>query len=381
MNASALADAAAATPIPTPILTFIRRTPDYTARTLVWAEAGGDTVTAAMQPHFVVLDDWTNFWSGQPAIDRLRARGQVTIHTRPAGTSELVSARIADATVVLLNRERTQIGAAVLERATRLELIAQTGRVSPNIDATAATERGVALIAAGGQLGSHAAVAELGFALLMALARHIIPNDRRVREGDWVAPPTMMLGGSTLGIIGLGHIGQHMARIGQAMNMRVIAGSPTLTPERAQAAGVEYMPFADLFGESDAVLVATKLTDSTRGLIRQTHIASMKPTSYLVNIARGPIVDEAALVDALQRRAIAGAGLDVYDQEPLPITHPLTHLDNVVLAPHIGWGTDRNFALMVENLVVATLTYLDGDMSGVTNPTALDRRTAWATRA
>ena len=333
-----------------------------------------------MHPHFVVLDDWTDFWSAQPALDRLRERGSVTIHTRPVGTPEHVSELIADATVVLLNRERTPVPSAVLERATRLELIAQTGRISPNIDAAAATQRGVALIAAGGQRGSHAAVAELGFALLMALARDIPANDRRVRQGDWVAPPTRMLSGSTLGIVGLGNIGLHMARIGQAMNMRVIASSPTLTPERAQAAGVDYVPFADLFRQADAVFVATKLTDSTRGLIGRTQIALMPHTSYLVNIARGPIVDEVALVDALERRAIAGAGLDVYDQEPLPTDHPLTRLDNVVLAPHVGWGTDRNFALMVENLVNATVTYLDGDMSGVTNPSALERRAAWATR-
>lgn len=338
-------------------------------------------MTPAMQPHFVVLDDWTDFWGAQSAVDRLRERGPVTIHTSPAASPREVADRIADAAVVLLNRERTLLPAQVFAGAGRLELIAQTGRVSPNIDAGAATDRGVALIAAGGQPGSHAAVAELGLALLMALARQIIPNDRRVREGDWVAPATRMVGGSTLGIIGLGNIGKHMASIGHAMNMRVIAGSPTLTPERAHAAGVEYVRYADLFRESDAVFVATKLTDATRGMVGREQIASMKSTSYLINIARGPIVDESAMIDALQNGAIAGAGLDVYDQEPLPTDHPLTRLQNVVLAPHIGWGTDRNFALMVENLVTATLKYLDGDMTGVTNPTALARRTAWATKA
>jgi phosphoglycerate dehydrogenase-like enzyme len=334
-----------------------------------------------MQQHFVVLDDWTNFWASQPTLERLRQRGEVTIHTTPAANQDEVMGRLADATVVLLNRERTLLPAPVLRSAERLQLLAQTGRISPNVDADVATERGIALIAAGGQPGSHSAVAELGLGLLLALVRQIPTNDRRVREGDWVAPPTQRLGGMTLGILGLGNIGGEMARFGRALHMDVIAWGPTLTAERAQASGVEYVARDDLFRRVDVLFVSTKLSDMTRGIVGARELGLMKPTSYLVNIARGPIVDEKALIQALQGRTIGGAGLDVYDVEPLPSDHPLTKLDNVVLTPHIGWGVGVNFGLMVENLTTAVLKYLDGDTSGVVNPAALEKRSAWATKA
>jgi phosphoglycerate dehydrogenase-like enzyme len=328
----------------------------------------------------VVLDDWTNFWGAQPAIERLRERGELTIYTTPASDEDEVMRRLESATVALANRERTRLDARVLRSAEHLELLAQSGRISPNIDAEAATERGIALVAAGGQPGSHVGVAELGLALLLALARDIPANDRRVREGDWVAPPTRMLSGSTLGILGLGNIGGAMAKLGQALQMHVIAWGPTLTSERAAANGVEYVSHDDLFRRADALFVALKLLDATRGIVGPAELALMKPTSYVVNIARGPVIQEAALVAALQERRIAGAGLDVYDMEPLPTDHPFTRLDNVVLTPHVGWGTDRNFGLMVENLTAAVIKYLDGDTSDVVNPAALERRGVWATR-
>jgi phosphoglycerate dehydrogenase-like enzyme len=334
-----------------------------------------------MQQRFVVLDDWTDFWASQPAVERLRQRGEVTIHTTPARSEEEVMQRLENATVVLANRERTVISAGVLRSAERLELLAQTGRISPNVDADAATERGIALVAAGGQPGSHRAVAELGLGLLLALARQIPSNHRRVREGDWVAPPTRMLGDMTLGILGLGNIGGHMAQLGQALGMQLIAWGPTLTAERAQASGVEYVSFDDLFRRADALFVSVKLSQITRGVVGAAQLALMKPTSYLINIARGPIVDETALVHALEQRQIGGAGLDVYDVEPLPGDHPFTRLDNVVLTPHIGWGVGANFGLMVENLTAAVINYLDGDVSGVVNPAALERRATWATKA
>ena len=334
-----------------------------------------------MQPKIVVLDDWTNFWGSQPGVERLRQRGQLSIHTTPAADEAEVVRRLQGATVAIANRERTPLGASVLQTANDLELIAQTGRVSPNIDMQAATERGIALIAAGGQPGSHVAVAELGLALMLALARQIPDNDRRVRRGDWVAPPTRMLSGHTLGILGLGNIGGHMARLGQALQMKVIAWGPTLTPERARASGVEYVARDELFRRADVLFVSVRLSELTRGLVGAAELALMQPTSYVVNIARGPVIDERALVEALQQRRIGGAGLDVYDVEPLPAGHPLTTLDNVVLTPHVGWGVETNFTLMVENLTSAVLKYLDGDRSGVVNPAALERRSASATRA
>ncbi len=334
-----------------------------------------------MDHRIVVLDDWTNFWGSQPAVDRLRERGELTIYTTPAAGEDDVMQRLADATVALANRERTTLNARVLRSAEQLQLLAQSGRISPNVDQAVATERGIALVAAGGQPGSHVAVAELGLALLLALARDIPANQRRVQCGDWVAPATRMLSGSTLGILGLGNIGGSMARMGKALGMDVIAWGPTLTPERAQASGVQYVAHDDLFRRSDALFIALKLLDATRGIVGAAELALMKPTSFLINIARGPVVDEAALVAALEQRKIGGAGLDVYDVEPLPTDHPFTRLENVVLTPHIGWGTGSNYAQMVENLTTAVIKYLDGDTSDIVNPAALERRVAWATKA
>ncbi|MBV9172977.1 MAG: D-2-hydroxyacid dehydrogenase family protein [Chloroflexi bacterium] len=324
----------------------------------------------------VVLDDWTRFWSGQPALDRLRAYGEVVVYDTPAAGQQDVVDRLRGATIAFANRERTVLNAPVLRAADRLRLLAQTGRISPNVDAETATECGIALIAAGGQPGSHVGVAELGLALLLALARDIPHNDHRVRTGDWMAPPTRMLSGLTLGILGLGNIGRHMARLAQALQMEVIAWGPTLTPERAAQSGVRMVGFEELFPQVDVLFVSTRLSDMTRGLVGSAQLRAMKPGSYLINIARGPIVDQTALVEALQRGPLAGAGLDVYDVEPLPVDNPLLKLDNVVLTPHIGWGTDRNFGMMVDNLTRAVIKFLDGDTSDVVNPDALRRRAA-----
>jgi phosphoglycerate dehydrogenase-like enzyme len=319
----------------------------------------------------VILDDWNDFWGDKPGVARLRQRAEVVIHTRPAADEGEVIARLREATIAIANRERTPLNAAVLSAAPNLRMIAQTGRISPNLDAEAATGRGIALVAAGGGTGGSAGVAELGLALLLGLVRQIPRNDRRVRDGDWAAPTTELLHGRTLGIVGLGNIGRAMARLATALEMPIIAWGPTLTPERAAASGAEYVAFDDLFRRADAVFVSVRLSNQTRGLIGERQLAAMKPTSYLVNIARGPIVDEAALVRALEQRTIAGAGLDVFDREPLPKDHPLTRLDNVVLTPHVGWGTTGNFALFVENLSDAVLRYLDGDLRDVVNAAAL----------
>ncbi|HET6315099.1 MAG TPA: NAD(P)-dependent oxidoreductase [Chloroflexota bacterium] len=326
------------------------------------------------QQRFVVLDDWTRFYSRVTALQQLRERGEVVVFETPATDASEVVGRLRDATVAIANRERTQLPGAVLEAAERLELIAQTGRIGPNVDVATATGLGIALTAGGGAPGGQAAVAELGLALLLALVREIPQNDARVRRGDWVAPPTAKLHGQTLGILGLGNIGGWMARLGQALGMSVIAWGPTLTAERAATSQVQYVEFDDLFRRSDVLFVSVRLSDITRGMVGATQLALMKPTSYLINIARGPIVDEAPLVAALQERRLAGAGLNVFDVEPLPADHPLTRLDNVVLTPHIGWGIASNFQVMVENTVAAVVRYLDGDMGGIVNPEALERR-------
>lgn len=319
----------------------------------------------------VILDDWNRYFETQPGFARLRDRGEVVVHYDKAMTDDEVIARIQGATAIGSNRERTQFNAKVLQALPDLELISHTGRAGPNIDLATATKLGIAVAVAPGVPQGSAAVAELGLGLLLALARQIPANDRRVRSGDWSAPATEILNGKTFGIIGLGKIGRAMAKMAQGLEMNVIAWGPTLTPERAAASGVEYVAFDDLFPRVDALFIAPILSDLTRGIVGPKQLAAMKPTSYLINIARGPIVQEAALIEALQTGQIGGAGLDVFDVEPLPVDHPFTQMDNVVLTPHIGWVTTSQFGRFVDGVVNNILNYLDGKPSEVVNPEAL----------
>lgn len=322
----------------------------------------------------VVLEDWNRFFPGAPSLERLRTRAEVEVqHDQPRDEADLV-ARLRGAQVVVLNRERTRLGSAALDQLPTLELIVQTGGVGPNLDVAAATARGIAVATGPGLPNSIDGVAELALGLLLSLARQIPANDRNVRSGQWQVPPSVLLNGGTMGIVGLGRLGTSLARMGKALQMRVVAAGPTLTPERAAAAEVEYSTLNDLFPRVDAVFVCTRLSERTRGLIARRHVDSMRPTAYLINVARGPIVDEAALLDALRDRRIAGAGLDVFDNEPLPVDHPLAQLDNVVLTPHIGWVTERNVRQFVDAVVASIERYADGDHSRLVNPEALGAR-------
>jgi phosphoglycerate dehydrogenase-like enzyme len=319
----------------------------------------------------VILDDWNHFFETQPGLARLRERGEVIIYYDRARTKEALVERLSGAQVVFANRERTRFPAELLEALPELELISQSGGAGRHIDLEAATRLGIAVVGAPGAPNGSAAVAELGLGLLLALARDIPRNDRRVREGDWAAPVSDVLYGKTLGVIGLGKIGSHMATICRAMGMSVIAWGPTLTAERAAERGVEHVAFDDLFPRADVLFISPILSDLTRGIVGREQLAGMKPTSYLINISRGPIVQEAALVEALQQRRIRGAGMDVYDDEPLPADHPYTKLDNVVLTPHIGWVTQAHFTRFAEGMIDNALNYLDGKPTRIENPDAL----------
>ena len=319
----------------------------------------------------VILEDWNHFFPDVSSLNGLTERITVEIqHDQPRDRADLL-ARLADAQIVVLNRERTRIDRDVLERLPNLELIVQTGGISPNLDVASATARGIAVSAAPGLPNSIEGVAELALGLLLSLARQIPANDRNVRAERWDVPPTVMLNGGTMGIVGLGRLGRGLARLGQALQMDVIAAGPTLTAERAAQSGVGFVALDDLFPRADAVFVCTRLSDRTRGLVTRQHLESMKRSAYLINVARGPIVDEAALVDVLREGRIAGAGLDVFDREPLPIDHPLVKLDNVVLTPHIGWVQTNNCRQFVDSVVASITAYLDGDFSKVVNPEAL----------
>ena len=324
----------------------------------------------------VILDDWNHFYETLPGLDELKQRGEVVIHYDKAGSDAELLARLAGARVACSNRERTRFPAEILERLPDLELLSQSGSPGRHVDLEAATRAGIAVASSAGAANSSAAVAELGLALLLALVRGIPGNDRRVRQGDWAAPISDVLHGKTLGVLGLGKIGGQMAKVCQAMGMSVVAWGPTLTPERAAASGVEYVAFDDLFRRADVLFLAPILSDRTRGIVGPAQLALMKPTSYLVNVSRGPVVQEAALVEALQQGRLAGAGLDVFDAEPLPADHPLTKLDNVVLTPHIGWVTRAHFTSYATGVMANAVNFLDGNPTNVVNPEALDVRRA-----
>jgi phosphoglycerate dehydrogenase-like enzyme len=210
--------------------------------------------------------------------------------------------------------------------------------------------------------GSGASPVELTMGLILAAARRIPQEDRALREGRWQTGVGVELRGKTLGILGLGRIGGRIAAFGNLLGMRVLAWGPTLTDERAAAAGVTRVSLETLFRESDVVSLHLRLSEMTRGVVTAALLALMKPTAFFVNTARGPLVDEAALVATLRARRIAGAALDVYDVEPLPVDHPLIALDNVVLTPHVGYVTGEVYRIFFRHVVEAIEAYLDGTL-------------------
>ena len=301
-----------------------------------------------------VLDDIHHVWDDAPAVQRLRERAEVQVFTTAFGDASAL--RGYDA--LIANRERTRFTRALLEQLTDVRIIAQTGNHANHIDFAAAHERGI--VVARASTGYSIGAAELAIGLAIAVMRRILPLDAALRRGEWVAPSTPVLSGKTLGIIGLGGVGRHVARIARAFGMRVIAWSPRLTDAAAADAGTERHELDDLLRESDVVSIHASLTPDSRGLVDARRLALMKRTAVLINTARGPIVEEAALVAALEEERIAGAGLDVFDREPLSAGHALTRFLTVVLTPHIGWPTDDGYHRFAEAACDVLVAYLDG---------------------
>ena len=265
--------------------------------------------------------------------------------------TDALVARLAPFDALVTMRERTRFPAALLERLPNLKLVSGTGRRQAHFDLDAATRLGIVVTGTGSPGDS---TAELTWGLIIAVTRNVAWEDARIREGRWQTRLGSGLRGKTLGIMGMGRLGTAMAKIAPAFGMDVIAWGPTLTPERAAAGGARYVAWDELFGGADVLSIHVPLTDLSRGWIGGRELALMKPTSYLINTARGPIVQTDALVAALRERRIAGAAIDVYDEEPLSATHPLLGLDNVVLTPHLGYATRETlevfYAEAVENV-------------------------------
>jgi phosphoglycerate dehydrogenase-like enzyme len=301
-----------------------------------------------------ILDDIHHAYDATDGVRRLRERAELRIFTAPFG--DPAALRGFDA--VVANRERTRFSRALLERLPDLRIIAQTGNHVYHIDLAAAAERGVIVAKATG--GFSFGAAELAIGLAIALMRRIPALDRAVKAGEWRTPATPVLNGKVLGIVGLGHVGRHVAKIATGFDMRVLAWGPHLTDAAAAAAGAERCALDDLLAWADIVSIHATLAPESRGLIDARRLALMKRSAYLINTARGPIVDESALIAALAEGRIAGAGLDVFDEEPLASGHPLTRLPNTILTPHIGWPTDHAYARFADAAADALLAWADG---------------------
>jgi phosphoglycerate dehydrogenase-like enzyme len=265
-------------------------------------------------------------------------------------------------------RERTAFPRAVLNRLPNLRLLITTGGRNASYDVATATELGIVVCGTG---GAGEGPTELTWGLIIGLLRKIPQEDRLTREGHWQATIGVGLKDKTLGLIGLGHIGGLMARVGNAFQMNVIAWSQNLTAERAAECQATPVDKDTLFRDSDIASVHLRLSDRTRGLVGAREIGLMKPAAYLVNISRGPIVDEAALVDALERRAIAGAALDTFDVEPLPTDHPFLTLDNTIVAPHLGYVTEEGYRAFYAGAIEDVRAYAAGEPVRVINPEVL----------
>jgi len=317
-----------------------------------------------------VLDDYQRAFEGTEAIQRLRQKLDVQIFTDKLPTEEALIHALKDVKAIIPIRERTKFPAALLQALTDLEFISQTGNHAYHVDMDAATKAGIVVAMAPGSNST----AELAFGLMLAVMRRIPESDRAMRRGEWPLVLGYVLRGKTLGILGLGKIGTEVARIGRVFGMKIIAWGPTLTPERASRSQAVYTPIDDLLKEADVVSVHLALSNRSKNLLNEARLRLMKKSAYLINTARGAIVDERALVKVLQEQTIAGAALDVFVDEPLAANHPLLQLDNVVLTPHLGWPTDSGFTGFAENAVTNILDYLDGKLTRVVNPEALRNR-------
>jgi len=270
---------------------------------------------------------------------------------------DALAARLAGFDAVVAMRERTPFPRSLLARLPRLRLLVTTGMRNAAIDLAAAAERGITVC---GTAGSGTSTGELTWGLILALARHVPAEDAGVRAGGWQRTVGTDLAGATLGVLGLGNIGRRVAAVGLAFGMDVIAWSQNLTAEAAAAAGARRVEREALFREADVLTIHLVLSDRTRGLVGPAELALMKPTAYLVNTSRGPIVDEAALAEHLRAGRIAGAGLDVYSVEPLPPGDALRTLPNTVLTPHLGYVTERTYRTFYREAAEDVAAFLAG---------------------
>ena len=306
-------------------------------------------------PRIAILDDYQGVaieladWTGLP--------GEVTVFTEPFPGPDAVVAALAGFDVLVAMRERTRFPAEVLERLPDLRLLVTTGPANAAIDLNAARRLGITVSATG---YDSSPTAELTWALILAAARDLPAEAERVRTGRWQESVGIGLHGKTLGLLGLGRLGSRVARIGQAFGMHTIAWSTNLTADKAAEHDVRAVGKHELFSTADVVSIHLVLSGRTRGIVAAAELAAMKPTSLLINTSRGPIVDTPALLAALRERHIAGAALDVYDTEPLPVDDPLRTTPGLLATPHIGYVTRDLYTTFYRDAVEDIAAFLNG---------------------
>ena len=306
-----------------------------------------------------LLDDYQKVALTFADWSRVQAACDVTVFDRHLGSVDEAAAALADFDVICLIRERMPVPAALIERLPNLKLIVVTGAHNRTLDLAACAARGI-VVSHTRNAGTEHPTAELTWALILGAARYVGTETQNFREGRWQTTVGTTLFGRTLGVLGLGRLGTVVAQLGKAFGMEVMAWSPNLTAERAQAAGVRLATKAELFAGSDVVTLHMVLSDRTRGLVGAEDLALMRPDSILVNTSRGPLIDEAALLAALRDRRIGVAALDVYGQEPLAPDHPFRTLPNVLATPHLGYVTLETFEVFFPDVVEDIEAFLAG---------------------
>jgi len=308
-----------------------------------------------------ILDDYQGVAFDMADWAPVRARGiEIAVERFPFADADDVVRSLADSEIVAAMRERTPFPRSIVERLPKLKLLITTGMRNASFDMAALRDRGVTVCGTGGPGGGNEDTAELAWGLILGAARRIAEDHAFMRHGGWQTRIGHRVAGKTLGLLGLGRLGSAVARVGLAFGMKAIAWSQNLTAEKAAEQGVERAEKDELFRRADILSVHLVLSDRSRGLVGAREIGLMKPTSILVNTSRGPICDTAAIIEALKGGRLAYAGLDVYDQEPLPLNHPLRTAPNVILTPHIGYVTEENYRSSYPQIVENILGYLDG---------------------
>jgi len=314
-----------------------------------------------------LLDDYQHVALKLADWSAIARRVEIQTFHAPFAGIDAAAAALADFDILCIMRERLPFPRALLERLPKLKCLVTTGSMNFAVDLAAARDHGVLVCGTTNGPGRRA-TAELTWGLVLAAARHIVGEDRELRAGRWQTTLGTMLDGKTLGIISLGHVGGMVARYARVFGMRVLAWSANLTAAHAAAHGAERVEKDALLGQSDIVSIHTILGDRTRALIGEREFALMKTSAILVNTSRGPIVDEAALISALAHERIAGAALDVFDREPLPMDHPLRNFpDKVILTPHVGYVAEEVYRVFYQDTVDAVQAWLDGRPMRVLN--------------